>query len=212
MSVNLKKYWKLEYTVTLFLVFGVILLLLPVSFENSIQARFISKWNEIYSNTGYTFSVIRAHISDDILKSFNEAKSSQEQEKLLLQLIKPYMRIDTENTPKNYNLHYMNKSRVKKGDLYYFEDVYFTDNGNVVGIKDIKEQGDEPMFIMMFDVNGVLPPNRWGRDVFGINIFEDRIEPFGQNLPTDELQKDCSNNGSGVYCSYYYRIGGGFDG
>lgn len=212
MSVNLKKYWKLEYTVTLFVVFGAILLFLPVSFENTIQARFISKWNDIYSRTAYMFSVINAHISDEILKSFNDARTPQEQETLLLQLLKPYMRIDMENTPRRYNLHYMNKARVKKGDLYYFDEVYFTEDGKIVGIKDIKEQGNEPLFMMMFDVNGLLPPNRWGRDVFGINIFKDRIEPFGKNMPVDELQRDCSKTGSGVYCSYFYKIGGNFDG
>ena len=66
--------------------------------------------------------------------------------------------------------------------------------------------------IMMFDMNGILPPNRWGKDIFGINIYDGgKIEPFGFDKDMIELKKDCSDNGTGIDCSYYYKIGGGFD-
>ena len=41
-----KKYWKLEYSVALFFMLGIILLMMPISIENTRQANFISKWNE----------------------------------------------------------------------------------------------------------------------------------------------------------------------
>ena len=64
----------------------------------------------------------------------------------------------------------------------------------------------------MYDVNGKLGPNRWGKDVFGINIYsQGHIEPFGKQFEMDELRIDCSDKGLGVNCSYYYIIGGGFD-
>ena len=65
---------------------------------------------------------------------------------------------------------------------------------------------------MMFDINGILPPNRWGKDIYGVSIFDGgRIEPFGYDEDMEDLREDCSKQGSGVSCSYYYKIGGGFD-
>jgi len=208
-----KKYWKLEYSITLFVIIGVILLIMPISIENTRQANFISKWNEKYNRLEYMFSVINTHITDDIIKSFKKAKNSEEREQLLIQLIKPYMRIQTDiNVPKKYSIRYMNKAKVYKGQLYYFEEIYFTEDGVIVGIKDLPKDGEsEPIFIIMYDINGILPPNIWGKDIFGINIYDDgHIEPFGQGKDMNDLKKDCSQSGTGISCSYYYKIGGSF--
>ena len=64
-----KHYWKLEYSIALFVFLGVLLLVMPVSIENTRQANFISKWNEKLNRVEYMFSVINAHISDDMLKA-----------------------------------------------------------------------------------------------------------------------------------------------
>ncbi len=209
-----KRYWKLEYSVALFVMLGVLLLIMPVSFESSRQANFISKWNEKYNRLEYMYSVINAHITDDIIKSFDKAKDAQERENLLLALVKPYLRIDTYNTPsKHYHPKYINGTRIGKGQKFYFDDFYYAENNTVVGIKDIKsETSSDAMFIMMFDVNGVMPPNRWGKDIFGVSIFDGGvIKPFGADESMEYLKKDCSENGTGISCSYYYIIGGGFD-
>ena len=208
------KKWKLEYSIALFVMLGILLLIMPVSISSSRQANFISKWNEKFNRVEYMFSVINAHKTDDILKSMNKAKTPEEREMFLLAIVKPYLRINTYNTPiKHYKPHYMNGAKVYKGQRYYFDDFYFAENNTIVGIKDIKnEKLNDAFFIMMFDINGLLPPNRWGRDIFGINIYDGgRIEPFGFDLYMDELKKDCSESGTGVSCSYYYKIGGGFD-
>lgn len=78
-----KRYWKLEYSIALFVMLGVILLLMPVSIESTRQANAISKWNEKLNRVEYMFSVINAHITDDILKSMNKAKTPQEREAIL---------------------------------------------------------------------------------------------------------------------------------
>ena len=44
-----KNRWKLEYSIALFVMIGVILLIMPFSIENTRQANFISKWNEKYN-------------------------------------------------------------------------------------------------------------------------------------------------------------------
>ncbi len=209
-----KRHWKLEYSIALFVMLGVLLLIMPVSIENTRQANFISKWNEKFNRVEYMFSVINAHVTDDMIKSINKAKTPQQREKFLLAIVKPYLRIGTYNIPvKHYKPRYMNGAKVYKGQRYYFDDFYFAENNTIVGIKDIKnEKSDDALFIMMFDMNGLLPPNRWGKDIFGVNIYDGgRIEPFGFDNDMDELKKDCSESGTGVSCSYYYKIGGGFD-
>ena len=95
---------------------------------------------------------------------------------------------------------------------YYFEDLYFGENGLIVGIKDIDSKNpDELAFMMMFDINGILPPNTWGKDIYGVDIKNGSIKPFGADLSMEKLQEDCSEKGTGLGCSYYYNIGGGFN-
>lgn len=209
-----KHYWKLEYSIALFVMFGVILLIMPFSIENTRQANFISKWNETYNRIEYMFSVINAHISDDMIKSFDKADTPDAREKLLLTIVKPYLRINTSNYPiRHYRPRYINGSRVYKGQRYFFDDFYFAENNTIVGIKDIKsDKADDVFFLMMFDINGLLPPNRWGKDIYGVNIYDGgKIKPFGFDMSMSELKKDCSEAGTGISCSYYYKIGGGFD-
>lgn len=207
-----KRYLKLEYSIVLFIVLGILLLVMPFSFENSRQAGFISRWNEKYNRVEYMFSVINAHITDDIIRSMKRAKTDNEREAIMLALVKPYLRINTDNRPpKRYRPRYINGSRVYKGQTYYFDDFYFAENNSIVGIKDVKtETVDDAFFIMMFDINGIMPPNRWGKDIFGVSIFDGgRIEPFGFDLDMKHLKLDCEE--TGISCSYYYKIGGGFE-
>ena len=203
-----KHFWKLEYSITLFALTGLLLLLMPVRFENYIEARFITRWNDRYEKAEYMFNVINAQVDDEILKSFSNAKTPQEREKLLTRLIKPYMRLhQAEKLPRRYKIRFLNGSRVPKNSEYYFNALYFSEM-QIVGIKDLH---DGAMFMMMFDVNGVIPPNTWGKDIFGIYIYDGGvIKPFGYNENMDVLADDCSKKGLGLFCSYYYRIGGEF--
>ena len=63
----------------------------------------------------------------------------------------------------------------------------------------------------MYDVNGKKGPNVWGKDIFGLNIYNDKFEPIGKNEPINIQKQDCSKNGTGLFCSNYYLIGGHFD-
>ena len=139
-----KYYLKPEYSILLLVLIGIFMLITPFSFENTRQASFIAKWNEKYNRVEYMFSVINAHITDDVLKSFNKAKDAQEREAILLAVVKPYLRINTDKyPPKHYKLRYMNGTRVYKGQLYKFDDFYFAENNTIVGIKDIKTDKSE---------------------------------------------------------------------
>ncbi len=203
--------WKAEYSITLIIIFAVFLMLVPTSLGSTVQAKFITKWVDCYSKLLYAKDVISKHEQEDILKSFKRTKTKNEREDLILELIKPYYRLNESKFPKTYKTRFMNKMEVPKDSLYYFKDIYYADNNIIVGLKDISEdKSTEPMFLMMFDMNGKMPPNTWGKDIFGAQIYEDKVEAFGQNLTLQELQDDCSRIGTGVNCSYYYQIGGDF--
>lgn len=210
----MKKYqWKIEYSITIFVIFAIALLLIPTSFMTSKEASYISSWNEIFHKMEYVFNAMNAHADSEIAKGFKSAKNNYAREKLMMNMVKPYLRISVHNElNKKYSPLYMNSARVEKGDEYYFDNLYITANNRIVGIKDIKDDDMyHPAFRMMFDVNGYKGPNMWGKDIFGINIFVDgKITPFGAGKDIDELRKDCSEKGLGVYCSHYYKIGGDF--
>ena len=207
-----KNFLKLEYTVTIIIIAAIIILIFPFDFSSNAQANFISRWCDKYLRLEYMFSVINAHESEEILKSLKNAPDAQIREQILIRVIQPYFRIHKEKLPKRYVAKFMNNTKVPNSSRYYFDDTYLSENGMIVGIKDLKNTNSkEPMFTMMFDINGILPPNTWGRDIYGVNIYEGKIEPFGAELPMEDLKTDCSAFGTGVSCSYYYKIGGGFN-
>ena len=55
-----KRFWKIEYSITIFVVFAIILLLIPTSFISSKEATYISKWNETFNKIDYTFTAMSA--------------------------------------------------------------------------------------------------------------------------------------------------------
>ena len=207
-----KHFWKLEYSITVFILLGIFMFFVPIKFENYFQARMITRWNDRFDKVSYMFSVIKAQTTDEILKSFKIAKTPQDREKLLLQLIKPYLRLtQIEKKPRKYKPKFLNGKRVSKKDFYYFNDLYFSGR-QIVGVKDIAGNDDNyAWFMLMFDINGILPPNTWGKDIYGIYIYDEgKVVPFGYDKDMDELKIDCSEEGTGMSCSYYYRIGGGW--
>lgn len=209
-----RHFWKIEYSITLCIIFGIFLLMLPSKFIASKEASYISEWNNIFHKMEYVFNAMNAQADANITKGFKSAKTNTAREKYMMQLVKPYLRINEQNVLKSkYSPNYMNGKKVNPNSKYFFDTLYLTSNGRIVGIKDIKDHDIyHPAFMMMFDVNGLRGPNRWGKDIFGLNIFVDgNISPFGAGISVPELKKDCSQTGMGVYCSYYYRIGGDFN-
>ena len=162
----------------------------------------------------YVFNAMNAHADSDIIKGFKRAKNNAERENFMMNLVKPYLRISDDNElRKKYKPIYMSGEKVNTKEDYYFDKFYITKNNKIVGIKDVKDNDiHHPAFIMMFDVNGANMPNIWGKDIFGINIFIDgKISPLGAGIDIEKLKQDCSKLGTGVFCSYYYRIGGDFN-
>ena len=204
--------WHIEYTATLLVIFAIALIVMPTSFNPTRQANLTAKWKDCYKNIIYTHDVILKHEKEDLLTSFKRAKDKEEREKLMLELVKPYFRLsDFPHVPSKYHAKYMNNKNITKEDLYYVKDHYFASNNMIVGIKDIPDKNDDTAFLMTFDVNGLLPPNTWGKDVFGVKVHSTEVRAIGEKMTPQALVNDCSLNGSGTGCSYYYLIGGSFD-
>lgn len=59
-----------------------------------------------------------------------------------------------------------------------------------------------------FDVNGLRTPNTIGRDIFGVNIYNGTILPYGSNKPdntADSYVGSCATSGWGCSADYLYN-------
>lgn len=203
----------IEVVVVFLMILGVTFLILPKSLNSTKQAKFISKWTEKYSELEYMFSVIKAQKEEQLKKGFTKAENNDERKQIILDNIKPYLRITSKLDDKTYKVYYMNKTEVGADDKYAVKDLYSTNADEIVGLKWVGTDCSDSVTcaIMTFDLNGILPPNTWGYDIFGASVSKEKIAPLGKDLKIDELEQNCSKHGYGVYCSYYYLIGGRFD-
>lgn len=202
----------IEVVIVFLLMLGITFFLLPKNLESTRQAKLVSKWSEKYNELEYMFSVIRAQKDSEIKKKFQTIENDKGKEKVLLEAIKPYLRISSE-VKEPYKQYYMNKMDVPKMGRYYFDKYYYTSQNEILGLKLVNPEcnQNEICAVMAFDINGINPPNTWGIDIYGINVLKNGIEPFGKNVDPESLKTNCSKNGSGVDCSYYYLMGGHFD-
>lgn len=209
----MKKFiWKTEYSLTAICVFAGLLFLIPTSFSSK-EAAYISKWNEKYNKIEYMFTAMSAQADSEIAKELKDETDNDKREKLMIKLIAPYLRLEETELPKwRYHHHYMNGKAVSKKDFYYFDNLYKSESGIIVGIRDVDDSADEQIgFMMSVDVNGIKKPNAWGRDIYGVYVLKDgTVKALGYDKSIEELRKDCKETGLGIYCSHFYRIGGEF--
>ena len=202
----------IEVVVVFLLILGVTFWVLPRNLDGTRQARFISKWTEKYTDLEYMFSVINAQQNEEITNIFNEKKDTTMQGASIPELFKPYLRITSKLDPKDYQQKYMDNTKIGDNDKYYFNKFYLTSSNEIVSLKWVKEHCDGTICaVMSFDINGKELPNKWGYDIYGINVYRNKIEPLGKGFDFDVLKRNCSKGGFGLYCSYYYLIGGKFD-
>ncbi len=204
--------WHVEYTGTLLVLFMIGLFMIPTSFESTVMASNITKWKDVFKRLTYAQDVILKQEQSQILTSFNRAKTPEEREDIVIKIIKPYFRVSDKKVYKKYKVRYMNKKPVNSGDFYYIDDYYYAGKSLIVGIKNIPADAKgEDSFLMTFDINGRKRPNRWGIDIYGVNVYGDKVEAIGKNDTVEKQYEDCSKAGTGTSCSNYYLIGGNFD-
>ena len=195
----MKKAFTLVEVIILLVIFVLVaLLVIPLSIDDTIQARNVSKWRQVHNDFAEIPTSIKTFSNGDItLQSFITA----------LVKVHPLNKVVT------YKIKYLNGETPK--DEYTFKEIYTTDSGATLAFKwyskyRIESHSNRKILgILMYDTNGKSGPNVWGKDIFGMNIYKDSIEPFGNSLINDEIEFDCSRQGTGLYCSSFYLNGGG---
>lgn len=204
-----KAFTLVEIGIAFSLILVVSALVIPLVVDDSKKIQDISKWRHTYDDVSYAFQsmfidnspIYQKNLSEEISKT----KDFEKIEDIVLNEFKPYLRVEDKFESKKYKPKYLNKDKVKSGQYYYFDKFYKTQTGIIVGIKWLGELYDKSSIVaLMFDLNGELEPNTWGKDIFGVNVYKDKLEPFGKGLPSYEISNDCSKKGRGVYCSYSY--------
>lgn len=180
----------------LFVIFIIVAFLVaPLSVDDTIQAKNISKWRNVqqdFVNMFYSVNLQKS-VSDKDFKQIIEEIISKE----IKDVVKPYKIVYLNGTyPSSTYRFFEYKSTYSNATLAY--KFFESPQNNLLGV-------------LLYDINGKQAPNVWGKDVFGFNIYDDRFEPFGKNESVSLQSQDCSKNGTGLYCSNYFLLGGDFD-
>lgn len=197
--MNKNKYLKDGFTlvevVILFVIFlTVAILIIPLSVDDAITAKYNAKWQRVQSG----FSSIPIYMMNT--KSYKD-NGIVSFEHFLAALV----RVHPLKNLVDYKIKYLNNET--PDEKYTFKEIYNTNNGASIAFKWIDEDNkscgeDKIKGLIMYDVNGKKGPNVWGKDVFGFNVYTNKIEPFGKNESPTVVESDCSRQGTGVYCSF----------
>ncbi len=181
----------------LFVIFMIVAILVaPLSLDDTIQARNTSRWRNVQSDFNNIFYSVRTKMEDG-QQDFKTAFFS-------------VMDNEVTGSLKPYKITFFNGD--DPSEAYTFKDYKTSFSKAVFSVKMFDEPDENNLQgYLMYDVNGASRPNVWGKDVFGFNIYPDKLEPFGQDKAFSEQRADCSKNGTGLSCSNYYLMGGNFD-
>lgn len=191
----MKKGFTIVEVSILFVIFLIVAFLVaPLSIDDTIQAKNTSRWKNVQLDF-YNISQLIKNQKEETNESFAEIF-----ENILDNEIKEEI--------KPYKITYLNGNIPESS--YRFNNFKITYSNAVIAFKTFDNKDDIKGFLM-YDVNGKTGPNVWGKDVFGLNLYDNKFEPFGANNSISEQKKNCSRNGNGLFCSNYYLIGGNFD-
>lgn len=180
----------------LFVIFLIVAFLVaPMSMNDSRQVRYAASWRNVQAEFANIFYTTFAEAGEDVGKIKSRFTNILNAE--LNEEVKPY------------KIVYLNGTFPSK--TYRFEKYFLTNQNASIAVKFFEVPQDDLIGILMYDVNGKLAPNTWGKDVFGFNIYSDKFEPFCKEKPINIQNQDCSKDGTGLCCSNYYLIGGSFD-
>ncbi len=180
----------------LFVIFLIVAFLVaPMSLDDTMQAKNASTWKNVqqdFANIFYSLNMQKEKENFDFTSAFTDV-----------------MDVELKSDVEPYKITFMNGTY--PSNTYRFNNFKQTIGNKVVAYKLFSQPEGDLYGYLMYDVNGVEGPNVWGRDVFGLNIYSDRFEPFCKNDPVDVQKKECAKSGTGLCCSNYYLIGGSFN-
>ena len=189
----MKKAFTILEVSILFVIFLIVaLLVVPLSLDDTLQAKNASRWRKVqgdFENIFYSISTLQNSEGSNFYEVFN---SVMEQE--------------IKNDIQPYKITYLNNTF--PGSAYRFSQFKQTYSNSIVAYNLYTEPKDGVYGILMYDVNGTVAPNKWGKDIFGYQIFQNKFEPFCRNDSIAIQKQDCSTSGTGLCCSNFYLIGG----
>lgn len=193
----MKKGFTIVEVSILFVIFLIVAMLVaPLSLDDTRQARSTSRWRNVqqdFANINYSVNTLINEEESSYKEAFDETLSNEIQ-----------------GTLKPYKMTFMNGTL--PNTTYRFTDYNLTYSGAVVATKIFENAENSDLIgLILYDVNGKSGPNVWGKDVFGLNVYRDRFEPFCKEKSLNEQKEDCSKKGSGLCCSNYYLLGGSFE-
>lgn len=180
----------------LFVIFLIVAFLVaPLSLDDTRLAKNVSRWKDVqsdFTNIFYTINTDKTQKRENFEENFKKVLAN-----------------DVKNDTKVYRISFMNGTY--PNDTYRFREFKNTFSNATLAVKMFDAPQDDILGLLMYDVNGRKGPNVWGKDVFGMNIYEDKFEPFCKTDSISRQKQDCSKNGTGLCCSSYYLMGGNFD-
>lgn len=211
---KLKAFNMVELMIVAGLMLTTVIFCVPVIFNNSKEARIISGWKKIYTEIQSNFEVFEV-ADKETVNNICLAKTGKERDKEIFKVIKPYISVDEDKNTNNlkfYHYKFKNGAQVPMNSQVFTRLFAYQDNGNIVAFKwlNCNCSETEPCATILFDMNGTKKPNRIGKDIFGIYLYNNRIETFGAELSNKELSRECVGQTNGLKCSEYYLRGGRF--
>lgn len=211
---KLKAFSVVELTIVAFLLATTIVLCIPAISNNTKEAKIISAWKRNYAELQSNFEVFNISDKENIERICTDV-SSNDKEDEIFKIIGPYLNVDVTkniNSLKSYHYKFKNGGQISMQSTLFTRRFAYQENGNIVGFKWLDCACSElvPCAVSVFDMNGAKAPNRLGDDVFGVYIFKNRIEAFGADYTTEEIEKNCNGQSNGMSCSEYYLRGGKF--
>lgn len=207
-----------QIVIIVFITIVIFCVLLSKIFGVSQQSKIIYNWKKTLESAQYSYDVILLTQKNKLMELLDMEVPERNVE--ILTLFKSTLNTETvvkvneQKSLKNYKYRFLNGNRVPVNSKYYASDFTYSPNGRImVGLNWINPacfESEDLCGVFVFDMNGVKLPNRFGLDVFGVNIYKDRLEPFGTGLSYEENQYNCRRLETGVTCSRFYLMGGQF--
>ncbi len=192
----MKKGFTIVEVSILFVIFLIVAFLVaPLSLDETMQAKNASRWRKVqgdFLNIHYSIGTQEDIQDFDFPTAFDSVMAGE-------------IKSDTDL----YKITYMNGTFPSAE--YRFNNFKLTYSNAVVAYRLYESSSTGALGILMYDVNGPIGPNVWGKDVFGYNIYPDRFEPFCKNESLAKQRQDCSKSGTGLCCSSSYLISGSFN-
>lgn len=205
-----------EIIFAVFVILIFIGIMAPSFINNSEKAKIVSNWKIIFEETSYLMKLFKIQNKEEISRVCTVAKveNTDVSDEMFL-LLKPYLNIEpgVKNVVvSNYRYKFLNSRQVKPSSRYWTDNFVVVNNDLIVGFKWERCNCDAeiPCGYLLFDTNGTKPPNKFGVDIFGVNIFDKDIKAFGAGKDEYMLKRNCSKIKRGVFCSEYYLLGGNF--